>query len=402
MKQHEKVLLDILGRALFGASVSIPPDTDMTALYEEARVQAVPILAMEALSAEEKETVSEETRARWKKTLLAQSAYNIQLLYEQQAVLHLLRESGIPCAVLKGSSVACHYPIPTHRVMGDMDILVPPDRQMEAVRLLQTAGYGEILAEEHHCHYTIAKDKLTVEMHREPNGIHMVTDEAIAEKLHAFFADALADVTWVGDIPILATDRQAVVLLIHKLEHFLDGGLGLRQLCDWSCFVQARLTPDEWNSLRPFLAECGLLEFAGVITRACCDHLHLPTEAAPWCMEYDRELAGEVMEAIVENGNFGRKDGDDAYGKRLFSDYESSNRLASLFRMLGKACRHHWPPCARHRIFMPVAPFVVGVKYLKMRMRGEHSAIHPVKLYRKAGPRQKLYQSLKPFQGEHS
>ncbi len=399
MKPHEKVLLDLIGRALFDARVTFPANTDWQAVYREAVAQTVPILALQALTAEERAGVPAEVLSAWTRDMLLHSAHGVQLVYEQQTVLSLMRENGIPCAVLKGSSVACHYPAPAHRVMGDIDILVPPDRQEAAVRILQSAGYGEVLEENHHCHFTVSKDRITVEVHREPNGIHIVSDPRIAERLRSVLADTLADIHAVEEIPVLSASHQALVLLLHKLEHFLDGALGLRQLCDWACFVRARFTPNEWDRLRPILSECGLMEFAGIITRVCCDRLHLPVEVAPWCMDFDRGLAEEVAEAILATGNFGCKEANTLYGQRFLVDPASSGRVSSFFKLLGSACRYHWPVCSRHKLLMPIAPFVVWIKYLKMRIKGERPAIHPVRLYRSAGPRQKLYQSLKPFQG---
>ncbi len=400
MKLHETVLTDLLGRALFGASVTVPPDVDWQALCEETFVQSVSALVLDALTDEERARIPAELLETWKKRVLMYSATGLQLLYEQDAVLALLGEHGIPVAVLKGSSVACHYPNPALRAMGDIDLLVPPDRQRETVDILRETGYGDILEEGHHCHYTISKGRISVEVHREPNGIHIATDPEIAASLHAYFADATDHIHTVGHIPVLSTDRQAVVLLLHKLEHFLSGGLGLRQLCDWACFVKACLSPDEFERLRPTLVDFGLLEFAGIVTRVCCDHLHLPVEAVPWCMDFDRDLACEVLESIVDNGNFGRKDREGSYGQHLFSEFGSSNRVTSFFRALGRSCRHNWPICARVKILMPVAPFVVAVRYLILYLRGERPAFHPVQMYRKAGPKQKLYRSLKPFQRE--
>ncbi len=398
MKQHEKTLLDLLGRALFAASVEFPSDVDYTALYEEACMQTVPILVRQAFTPAELESLPPEVVTKWNRQVLMHTAYNIQLIYEQQSVLQTLREQNIPCAILKGSSVACHYAEPTHRVMGDIDILVSSNRQEEAVRLLQSVGYGNILATEHHCHLTISKENLTVEVHREPNGIHMVSDPIMKSKLHDYFTHALETITYIGDIPTLSVGYQAVVLLLHKLEHFLSDALGLRQLCDWACFVNARLTPAEFEKLRPTLVEFGLMEFAGVITRVCVDYLHLPSAAAEWCLAYDRDLASDVMEAILSSGNFGRKGHED--GQRLFSDYGSSGRISSLCKRLTETCRALWPACRRHPILMPIAPFVVLVKHNRQCKAENRPGFHPIRAFRRAGPRQKLYQSLKPFQGE--
>ena len=46
---------------------------------------------------------------------------------------------------------------------------------------------------------------------------------------------------------------------------------------------------------------------------------------------------------------------------------------------------------------MPVAPFVVYARYLKLRREGKRDKFRPVQLYQRAGSRQQLYRDLKPF-----
>ncbi|MCD7844643.1 MAG: nucleotidyltransferase family protein [Oscillospiraceae bacterium] len=396
MNETEKTLLQLTGRALFSTPTDFDPaKVDWASLYQEATNQAVSLLIWDALSDKERALIPDDIAHHWEQDSFRHIMSNEQLLYEQEQVLQAFKEASIPCAILKGSSSAACYPQPSLRVMGDIDILVKPEQQMRAVEALQANGYGDILDEAHHCHMTIHKDSFTVEVHKEPNGMFMNMDAEIGEKLHGFFADAVDRRQIVNGLPFLSDEQQAVVLILHKLEHFMTSGLGLRQLCDWAVFVNARMDEELWEKLRPQLEEFGLLTFTGLMTRVCVDYLGLPEEKAPWAMQYNNETAERVIEQILKEGNFGKK--ADRYGERLFNDPNSSNRVTSLFKVLGNACREHWPPCEKHAILMPVAPFVLLGRYMIQRRRGERPKLSLKKKYQQAGYDQKLYKELKPF-----
>lgn len=370
MNATDKTLLLLTARALFGIQVSFEPNTtDWAELYQESASQAVTLLNI---------------------------MNNEQLLYEQEQVIQLLDEAAIPCVILKGSSSAANYPHPSLRIMGDIDLLVKPEQQMKAVEVLQANGYGEILEDTHYCHMTIRKENITVEVHKDPNGITLSGE--LAEKIRAYFSDAVEHRQIVNGLPFLQDDRQAVVLLLHKLEHFINNGFGMRQLCDWAAFVHNRMTSELWNMLKPVLEDFGLTCFANVVTRACIESIGLPEGDAPWAMEFDEVLSHEIMDSILSDGNFGRK--RKTYGERLFTDPLSSNRVVSFFRVLYSACKEKWSVCGRHSVLMPIAPFVLFARYLKMYHEGKRSELHFASMFRQAGDRQKLIRELRPFIAE--
>ena len=393
--RNEKAVLHLIGRALFGHAVTLDSDTDLNAVLREAKDQSMLATVYCSLTEEELSRISPADQQKWRMTFFKFVAKSQQLLYEQANVISLLEKNGTRFALLKGSSCAANYPDPSLRAMGDVDILVAPDEQRAVVELLQADGYSEVVEEDHHCHLTVRKGRVSVEVHREPNGLFINEDDALRERIDAFFADALDHVQMENGYPALSDRHQAVVLILHKLEHFLAGGLGLRQLCDWAMFVQKRMTAELWGELEPLLESFGLLTFTLMVTRACIDHLGLPAEDAPWAATADKELSDKVMEHIIKSGNFGVK--DKAYGEKFFVDSHSKSRISSLFKTVGASCRTHWPVCARHPILMPVAPFVVYARYLKLRREGKRDKFRPVQLYQRAGSRQQLYRDLKPF-----
>lgn len=399
MNQTENILLQLTGRALFDAPTTFDfTIVDWEALYRESTNQALTLLIWDALTDAEHAAIPRNVAEKWEQDSFRHIMSNEQLLYEQKQVIQLLTEADILCAVMKGSSSAECYPEPTLRIMGDIDLLVRPEQQWDAVRLLQKEGYGEAEGENHHCHINVKKDGIAVEIHKKTPGLNNVADATIETRFDDFFSDALDGIEVRGGLPFLSDKHNAVILILHKLGHFLGNELGLRQLCDWVAFVNKKMDAGLWNELEPFLKEVGLLTFTGVVTRACVDYLSLPVEKAPWAMEYDNELSDAVMNQIVESGNFGKK--ARTYGIGYFTDVHSSNRMTSFIKVLFDRCRFHWPVCEKYPILMPVAPFVAYGKYLKLRKEGKRAQLKPVELYKKAGAKQALHKELKPFIAE--
>ena len=217
----------------------------------------------------------------------------------------------------------------------------------------------------------------------------------MGEALRSFFAGSETIAAERSGIPVLQMEREAVMLLLHKLEHIVSSGLGLRQLCDWAVYVNTRLTPDEWSKLEPLLKDFGLLHFTGIVTRICVDHLYLPKELAPWCLDADKTVADELMADILRTGNFGRK--ENRYGQRLFTDANSGSRFTSFIKVGTQACKDHWPICEKYPILLPVAPIYLLNRYRKQRKEGKRPAFRPHEVYKTAKDCQILYASLQPF-----
>ncbi len=394
MNSCERTILDLLKRALFSVEISLEQPLDWAKLYREARVQTVLPLVYSALTETERAQISPDEQKKWRQALFSTIATNEQVLYEQEQVIACFAEHSIPCVILKGKGSALNYPDPSLRVLGDIDLLVGLSDVDKASQLLKDMGY----CEEHdgQLHRSFHKDKVIVELHKKAISLGFNEDDQIEKSVQAFFIDIIEKRQIVEGAPIPSYAHQAVILLMHKLTHFLNGELGLRQLCDWAVFVEKHVDVSLWERLSPLLDDFGIKTFTLVITQVCIAYLGLPNTCAEWATDCDRDLAKDVMELIVESGNFGGKV-DNSYGQRLFVDAHSKNRISSFFKLLWKTCRTHWKPCDKHPILLPIAPIVVYCKYLKMRKQGKRKKLKLSTVYQRAGSRQKLYQELQPF-----
>lgn len=391
VESKSELLLGLLGRALFGRETVIPSGADWDALALEARQQTVHLLVFDCLTDAERAAMPPETEARWRRAALAALWQNERIAAEQRRILALLKQNGIPCVILKGSSSAMHYPKPELRCAGDIDLLLPPGRIPQAQELLLRKGYAPP-QDAHPFHYSMRRDSFVTELHFEPPGLPRGD---IGDSLRRYFQAAERRAVLSDGLPVLPPEQQAVLLLLHKLEHIVSSGLGLRQLCDWAVFVHRELTAGLWETLEPLLKQWGLLRFAQIITRICVEALALPAEDAPWCMAADGAVCRALLLDILHTGNFGCK--ENRYGQRLFTDARSGNRLTSFFRVGLDACRTHWPACREHPALLPAAPFVLTGRYLRLRREGKRAPFRPLAVFQGAGERQRLYQALRPF-----
>lgn len=101
MDQISQVVLSLLRSALWGEKISCPADTDWEAVTKELRMQAV--LGVVA-GTDLPESIPAEVRTRWEGLAMHQGLHFYHLLHDQDELLTLLKENGIPTVILKGIS----------------------------------------------------------------------------------------------------------------------------------------------------------------------------------------------------------------------------------------------------------------------------------------------------------
>ena len=394
--ETSRLILGFLGRALFSIEFIVDPQViDWNALYHEARAQAVDLLLYDSLTEEERSTIPIEIAREWRTTVYRSLCYNEELRYEQGSILKALESEKIPCVILKGFSCAVNYPNPSLRCAGDIDLLVGTAGIERARKVLEEKGYVAS-PDPHPFHLNMRNGWKIVELHHEPAGIPAGND---GDAIRAFFKGREKYPEWMEELPVLPLKEQAMVLILHKLEHIVSSGLGLRQLYDWAMFVYMRLPVERWKEVEFVLRQFGLLHFTKIITQICVEWLHLPKSSAPWCLDVDKKISECLLNDILRTGNFGRK--ENRYGQRLFTDANSGNRLISFIRVGTQACQDHWPVCKKYPILLPIAPFVLLNRYHKHRKEGKRQVFKPYSLYKGAKERQMLYAKLRPFVKEN-
>lgn len=290
-----------------------------------------------------------------------------RIMSEQMALCGMLRDNGIPCAVVKGAAVAEQYLRPQSRALGDIDLLVSPEDFDLACRLI---GDGAEYLDENYRHKEYRRNGTIVEVHRGFCGIRNDEIKALFDG-RLFAALDKAEAVTVDNytfyrLPVV----EHGLTLIEHIDIHLEGGLGLRQIVDWMVFTDLALTDRVWETdFSPFLRKIGLEKLAITVTRMCQMYLGLRDDIS-WCAEADEALCEELMNYILRQGNFGRK--NESGANRATAVISSSKNVFSLFRVLQSLGCENWEALERLPFLKPFAWAHQILRYVRLGLKTEH------------------------------
>ena len=336
MTTKNKLLFDILKASLWGGRIDQPiPD----AVLLELKAQTVDGLVLAAMH------TTDSIKYLW-------VAQFVQMAAVQTEALRVLEKAQIPAVVIKGTASGKNYPVPYLRRYGDIDILVRPENYQKAIDVLKQQCYvqkGDIGKDETHLY----KNSQLIELHQSPPGLERVIEgpyilNYLLSGLDDIQKEEISQPRCV--FQALPWKQHGLELIWHIREH-LYNGLGLRHIIDWMMFVNSKLhTNDEYEEFRPILEKAGLLMLAKSVTRMCQMYLGLD-RAISWCMDTDEAVCVDLMDYILEQGNFGHKKGDDKAAK-VMTRYRTS---LSFLKGMQKKGLNEWSVIRKHPILRPFA-----------------------------------------------
>lgn len=303
-KRETKALLFLLGYELFQRDLEVNSSAvDWTAVLAEGDKHAVTALLYPGMR--QLNGVPQDALAKARSAAITATIASEHMLNNQQEILDLLEAHRIPCAVLKGTSVACFYPHPELRTPGDIDILTGAEHIERAKECLTAAGFTfDHETEMHQAFYGLGA---LVEVHRTasvfpelPKGEYAAAFMGGAlEHLHEEKLNGVA-------FPCLDFPYQMISLLTHIERHMRSAGIGLRQICDWAATIHAH-RDDFGEEELCLLDQCGLLCFAKTVTGMCEKYLGL--QPFSWCRDVSQEDVDGLAADILTSGNFHAQEG---------------------------------------------------------------------------------------------
>lgn len=309
-------------------------------LFEEMKQHAIAALFTPCLS---KVKIALELKEKWKHYSIKMVSYNAYGKYEQSRLV-----LTVPYVILKGTSAAQYYPYPEYRALGDIDIMTRREDFDVACKQLMDDGYhidNEIYKE-----ICLTKKNICIDLHRQfaslnnPDQVKYL-DDLIIEN--------------INDTHILPDPINGLVLLDHINQH-LEGGIGLRQIIDWMLFVDKCLTDEKWPEFFELAKNIGLEKLAVVCTHMCELYLGLPHRE--WSSKADLALCEELMDYVLECGNFGNK-------KTKSETNISINALTYIrapkewFKLLQQQGLVNWNAARKYKTLKPFAWVYQGIRY---------------------------------------
>ena len=297
MHPFRKLLLISLGKETSFAKT--PSRADWVTLHRAARHQTLlGVLYDAAAGLPEEQRPPEEMLAEWKSSAEKIAAVHARHCREAEEIARMLSEVGLEGILLKGTGLAALYPAPSKRMCGDIDVWVrkPRNETLEALRG-RWRVHGVLYQE---CKASMLPGTV-VEIHFHPT---KMCNPFLNARLQRTL-ERLAPPTQAGTLAVPGAEFNAVFCLAHMLRHYLESGLGLRQMMDYN-YVLKTLPEERRESVIETVKRLGMKKFAAgtmyVLQRA------FGLEDGYLLCPADPSMGKRMMEEILRKGNFGVRD----------------------------------------------------------------------------------------------
>lgn len=234
------------------------------------------------------------------------------LILEKRAarLVAFLREHGIPGVLLKGQGIARCYRMPQMRQSGDVDFYVGKEYYGKAVSLCKRhLTDGKDSDHETDQHFGFDMEGVPIEIHRLASKIYSpfrkkrFQDWIVEELEHS---PARRTLTIGGtDITLPSLDFDAIFIFYHAWRHYIMGGIGVRQLCDWAMIFHTHAGAIDTKRLAENIERFGMTKGWKLFACIAVDHLGLPEDKIPLYDPAYRRKSEKILEEIIEGGNFG-------------------------------------------------------------------------------------------------
>lgn len=354
---EEKILLDLLAEELQGKKdIQQRQKIDWNMLFSQAEKHSVLSLLYNRI---ETSDLQEGQKKRWISRCRSVVLQNYHMLFSAKYIIRYLEEHHIPCALLKGASIAECFPVPELRKSGDIDILVlGKENKKRAETLLAERGFTKS-KEQHASHHTVwfTTEGLEVEVHTRLS--ESFNNEAANKKIESLLNNLSGQIQrkeLMGvEFPVLTDGYQAYHLLLHMLTHYLHAGFGLRLLCDWVVFWNREVAEADCAEYRRLVAESGLQVFSDMITGVCVHFLGLKPPHTGELVPL--EQAEIFMKEVLDAEEFGSSTSD-----RLVVLHGTG--IWDYVKEFHHQMKMNYPKCGKFWILWPVLWIVTLVRFI--------------------------------------
>ena len=312
MNQEEKVFFSILRSALWGTSVEVPERfSQWNMIMKLAKTQALMGLVGDVLLTrhEIRETLSPKLIEKLQDIPMTNVGMHSQMNMTLQLLVLTLRMVGIEPVLLKGQGLARYYPTPELRQCGDIDIYVGEENYEKAYDAILPI-VSEIDDKSkiwNWMHFDASIGAVMIEVHQKADKMYSRKNVRIYKE---FMLDGVSrDLCPLrfGDVDVMTPNDtfNAFYVFYHLWRHFSGSGVGLRQFCDWACFLHTHVGNLDLPYLKKMLDDLGFMKPWQVLGCFLVRDLGLPEDEFPF---YTKKYVGKVdrvRDYVMTDGNFG-------------------------------------------------------------------------------------------------
>ena len=204
---------------------------------------------------------------------------------------------GFKMMVLKGYACSLNWPKPNHRPCGDIDIWQFGE-QKNADELL-TSEKGIKVDNSHHHHTVFSWRDFTVENHYDFVNVHSRKSNAVIEKIFKDLGKDDSQFVTLNNqkVYIPSPNLHALFLLKHSMGNFVSTSITIRQVLDWTFFVEKHTKEVDWEWLMGVLRKFHMMDFYNIISAICVEDLGFEASIFP-IVQFKLDLKDKVLNDI--------------------------------------------------------------------------------------------------------
>lgn len=231
-----------------------------------------------------------------------------------------LENAGIRSVLLKGQGLAQNYPNPLRRSCGDIDLYVGSENYELAFRKLKDYGIVTTKTENNILHFQFEYRGVPVEIHKITGFIYRPVGFIRFIKWSNSLLDGknskrfpCRETVFNGQRVLLPPVQfDSLFIFSHLYGHLVSGGIGLRQLVDFTMFLHRFKNETDLDVLHKDLKRMGLIKPWKIFGHIVTGYLGLPAEEYPFYDSKYSETADFILNCLIlKHGNFGY------YGKEI-------------------------------------------------------------------------------------
>ena len=276
MTECNKILLNCL--ADFRKSKKIFFDTDAETAEELIKRadehKLVPILYLTAGESLEK-IISAQRFAALKSSVVLSVSMQAQRTAEIVRICKLLEKEKIRYIVFKGAALRALYSNSDYRISSDEDLLVKKEDMQRASALLIENGYEIMSEKDGEIKLAGRKVKFLIELHSSLVG----SDSDEWEKTDALLVSQLdrpdTVETGAGTVKTFSPTFGLLSLFVHLFNHFVIGGVGIRQVMDIACYIGHYSDEIDFDKVFLCLSTVNAEKFAKNVINICSAYFGL-------------------------------------------------------------------------------------------------------------------------------
>ena len=250
--------------------------------------------------------------------LLLQWIGEVQMIEQQNKsqneyvgkLIERLRKEDIYALLVKGQGIAQCYERPLWRSSGDIDLFLSGRNYEKAKKTLMPIATSIDEEDTQELHLGMEINDWPVELHGTLRSCCLSRmDKIIDEAQNEVFYGGNVRSWMNGEVQIFlpAVDSDVIFIFTHILKHFFNGGIGLRQICDWCRLLWVYRATIKTPLLEQRLKKMGLMTEWKTFAYLAVNTLGIPEQAMPFYSSKSRwkRKSDQLMTVILKTGNFG-------------------------------------------------------------------------------------------------